>query len=158
MNDNLIFKKETHEYFFNNKKLISVSKILNNYFGDSYQNVPKDILKKAANRGSAVHKILELYLKNKTDPDVINKLKNIINKKLSYNQSIINYCNSALLSTKELNKLIKNDVISEKPLFYDFIAGTPDLISNNLLFDFKTYRVMTKQLKLKSELQLTAYW
>ncbi|WP_342218008.1 hypothetical protein [Spiroplasma endosymbiont of Amphimallon solstitiale] len=34
--NNLIFKKETHQYFIQNKELISVSKILDYYLGNSY--------------------------------------------------------------------------------------------------------------------------
>ncbi|MCZ6920259.1 MAG: hypothetical protein O7C60_09095 [Rickettsia endosymbiont of Ixodes persulcatus] len=45
----------------------------------------------------------------------------------------------------------------------DIIAGTPDLIFKTSLdlysiIDFKTYKVMTKELKEKAELQLTAYY
>ncbi len=45
----------------------------------------------------------------------------------------------------------------------DIVAGTPDLIFKNKLdlytiIDFKTYKVMSKELHCKAELQLTAYY
>lgn len=159
---NLTFKKDTHTYLLGNKKLISVSKILNNYFGESYKDVPKNILQAAANRGNAVHKVLELYFKNINSLDILFRIKNLIKFKKTFTETILNYCHTALdYADKQLKNIVVNDseLIIEQPFAYDIVAGTPDLvINNNLLIDYKTYKTMTKQLRLKAELQLTAYY
>lgn len=160
----LIFKKETHQYFKDNKELISVSKILNNYFESSYDNVPANILKAAANRGNAVHKILELYFKNINKENIIEKLKDLVLKQKTFSEVIKNYCNTALdwVSKSFWNK--DQILLSEKMFAYNGIAGTLDLLIKNeqlnlyFINDFKTYKSMTKQLKLKAELQITAYY
>ncbi|WP_339048034.1 hypothetical protein [Spiroplasma endosymbiont of Colias croceus] len=41
----LIFKKETHQYFLEDKELISVSRIIDNYLGFGYSHISPEILK-----------------------------------------------------------------------------------------------------------------
>ena len=93
----LEFNKDTHQYFINNKELISVSKILDNYFGNSYFckkcNINSsnckcknhcnlcDAIRNAIFRGKIVHKCLELYFKNINKNNIKEKLKESINKK-----------------------------------------------------------------------------
>lgn len=160
--NNLILDHKKHKYYINNKELISVSEILNNYFGNSYNKVPKEILEKAKIRGNVIHKILELYFKNINNININKKLKELINKK-NFSNIIKNYCNTAINSISSFilgfkkEQEIKNLII-EKSFNYKWIAGTPDLILNDIIIDYKTYKIMTKELRLKAELQLTAYY
>lgn len=57
----LEFDEETHTYTLEGKVLPSVTTLLND---GSYNNVDPEILKKACDRGTTIHKEIELYLKN----------------------------------------------------------------------------------------------
>ncbi|WP_339046190.1 hypothetical protein [Spiroplasma endosymbiont of Colias croceus] len=113
--NNLIFKKETHQYFIQNKELISVSKILDYYLGNSYckcNNCKYCFnIYNARIRGNAVHKIAELYFKNITIKNINNQIKNII--KDLFPENYLNYCYTLLeyLPTKFINN---NEYIIEK--------------------------------------------
>lgn len=158
----LIFNKKTHQYFLKNKELFSVSKILDNYLGSSYDKIPKAILESAIIKGNIVHKVAELYFKNiNNDNNVVKKIKNkLVNNK--FNENILSYC-FTLLNFLEKKFTEKLETISEQMFNADIVAGTPDLLFKNKLdlytiIDFKTYKVMNKELKIKAELQLTAYY
>ncbi|WP_338974205.1 PD-(D/E)XK nuclease family protein [Spiroplasma endosymbiont of Tricholauxania praeusta] len=161
--NNLIFKKETHQYFIKNKELISVSKILDYYLGNSYCKCNKCKycfnIHNARIRGNAVHKVAELYFQNINIKNITNQIKNYI--KDLFPKNYLNYCYTLLeyLPTKFINN---NEYISEKMFNADIVAGTPDLIYKennlNIIVDFKTYKVFTKELLEKSKLQIIAYY
>lgn len=165
---NLIFKKETHQYFVNEEEKISVSKILDNYLGSSYDKIPKEVLQQAIIRGNAVHKVAQLYFKNINCENVVEKIKGKIKTIPVFTEKILKYCDNLLQFLEEKFKKNK-EYISEQMYYADIVAGTPDLVFksdicietyNDLysIVDFKTYKNMTKELKYKAELQLTAYY
>ncbi|WP_338987037.1 PD-(D/E)XK nuclease family protein [Spiroplasma endosymbiont of Dasysyrphus albostriatus] len=159
----LIFKKDTHQYFLNNKELFSVSKILDNYLGSNYDKIPKAKLEKAIIRGNCVHKVAELYFKYKNNQNVVNEIKTKIKNKSVFTEKILEYCFTLLDFLEQKFKKDKEYYISEQMYYADIVAGTPDLIFKTELdlysiIDFKTYKVMTKELKEKATLQLTAYY
>ncbi|WP_425380753.1 PD-(D/E)XK nuclease family protein [Spiroplasma endosymbiont of Polydrusus pterygomalis] len=157
----LIFNKKTHQYFLKDKELFSVSKILDNYLGSSYDKIPKEILEPAIIKGNIVHKVAELYFKNINNDNLVKKIKDkLVNNK--FNENILSYC-LTLLNFLEKKFTGNLETISEQMFNADVVAGTPDLIFKNKLdlytiIDFKTYKVMSKVLKIKAELQLTAYY
>lgn len=55
----LEFIEDTHTYLFNGEILPSITQILNTKFGNKYDGIPSEVLKKASMRGSAVHKTIE---------------------------------------------------------------------------------------------------
>lgn len=58
------FDEATHTYTRNNQQYISVTTLLKNYnLSADYSNIPPDVLKKAAIRGTATHKELEDFIK-----------------------------------------------------------------------------------------------
>jgi hypothetical protein len=58
------FKQDTHEYLHNGDKYISVTELLKKYnLSVNYNDVPPDVLAKAATRGKATHSSLEAYIK-----------------------------------------------------------------------------------------------
>lgn len=55
------FEEEAHEYWLGDKQLSGITGIIKAMcFPDEYKDVPPEVLKKAAERGSAVHKDIEL--------------------------------------------------------------------------------------------------
>ncbi|WP_425380885.1 PD-(D/E)XK nuclease family protein [Spiroplasma endosymbiont of Polydrusus pterygomalis] len=160
---NLIFKKDIHKYFIDNKELISVSKIIDNYLGSNYSHIAPEILKNAGVRGKWVHKINELYLQNINKENIINNL--LIKLKSLTNEINYNYCQKSLIFLQEKFKENNNyEFIIEKSFGYDWIAGTLDLIYFNkqkdkyFIVDYKTYSQLDKFKLEKIKLQLTAYY
>ncbi|WP_338962432.1 PD-(D/E)XK nuclease family protein [Spiroplasma endosymbiont of Lasioglossum villosulum] len=159
----LIFKKETHQYFLEDKELISVSRIIDNYLGFSYSHIAPEVLKNASNRGKWVHKLNELYLQNINEENIINNLL----KKLKPVTNSINYsyCKKSLIFLKEKFKDKNNyEFIIEKPIADNLIAGTPDLVyldkkeNKYYLVDYKTYACIDEDKLKRIKLQLTAYY
>jgi hypothetical protein len=67
-NVNIKFIEDTHEYYVNGRKVISVSELINRYSSElniynDYANVPSHVLRKAALKGEALHKEIEDYEK-----------------------------------------------------------------------------------------------
>ncbi|WP_400255144.1 hypothetical protein [Spiroplasma endosymbiont of Cleonymus obscurus] len=58
----LIFKKETHQYFLEDKELISVSRIIDNYLGFGYSHIAPEVLKNASNRDKDEDKLKRIKL------------------------------------------------------------------------------------------------
>lgn len=158
----LIFKKETHQYFLDDKELISVSKIIDNYLGFGYSHIAPEVLKNAANRGKWVHKINELYLQNINKENIINNL--LIKLKSLTNELNYNYCQKSLIFLQEKFKENNYEFIIEKSFGYDWIAGTLDLIyfdkqkDKYFIVDYKTYSQLDKSKLERIKLQLTAYY
>ena len=58
------FREDTHEYFLDGRKLISVTQLMRKHgLAPSYDNVPSEVLKAKAERGTLVHKEIEDYIK-----------------------------------------------------------------------------------------------
>ncbi len=65
MNDDqvMLFDEESHEYTLNGTNFIPVTQLLKKYnLSANYTGIPANVLKKAAARGNAIHKALELYI------------------------------------------------------------------------------------------------
>ncbi len=126
----LIFKRETHQYFLDDKELISVSRIIDNYSGFEYSHISPEVLKNASVRGKWVHKLNELYLRNINEENIINNLL----KKIKPLTNNINhsYCKKSLMFLKDKFKHKNNyEFIIEKPIPDTLVAGTPDLVYLN---------------------------
>ena len=58
------FDKQTHTYTNDGRLLLSVTEVIKRYvFPDLYSNVPDEVLNKAAERGTAMHAVIERYIK-----------------------------------------------------------------------------------------------
>lgn len=59
------FREDTHQYFLDGKKLISVTQLMRKHgLAPSYDGVPDEVLRAKAERGTLIHKELEDYIKN----------------------------------------------------------------------------------------------
>lgn len=59
--DILEFDEDTHTYWCNNQKCISVTQLLKFKFPKKYDGIDEAILKKAAERGTYLHECIEMY-------------------------------------------------------------------------------------------------
>lgn len=126
---NLEFNEDTHTYFVDGERVDSVTQILHKVFPMKYADIPKDVLKKASERGTQVHKAIEAYCKGFDDGS--DEVKDF--KFLRKNYGFIP---------------IENEI----PLILDFgdktYAGTADLIMQMkglAVADIKTTSVLDKE-------------
>lgn len=125
----LEFEEETHTYKCDGEKVDSVTQILHKLFPNKYAGIPKDVLKKASERGTQVHKAIEAFCKGFDDGS--DEVKDF--KFLRKNYGFIP---------------IENEI----PLILDFggktYAGTADLIMQMkglAVADIKTTSVLDKE-------------
>lgn len=67
---------ETHTYIYNGVILPSITQILKFKFGNKYNSVDEKVLKRAAEKGTAVHQAIEDYEKRNIDNDACVELRN----------------------------------------------------------------------------------
>ena len=67
---------ETHTYLYDGVILPSITQILKIKFGNKYNGVSKEVLQKASERGTMVHKAIEDYEKRNLDNPDIKELRN----------------------------------------------------------------------------------
>ena len=67
---------ETHTYLYDGVILPSITQILKIKFGNKYNGVSKEVLKKASERGTQVHQAIEDYEKRNIDNPDIKELRN----------------------------------------------------------------------------------
>lgn len=122
----LKFVEESHQYFLDNVELPSVTTLIGEILGDKYEGVDADVLKRASEHGTKVHKLIEEF----------------------ENGKIVNYL---LLNEREIDNLeeykrIKGfDTLKTefKVHYKDLYAGTIDGIgvddeNNQIIYDIKT--------------------
>lgn len=59
----LIFDEESHTYYYDGKKGISVTQVMQKRFNKKYDGIDPEILKRAAKKGSYYHQCVEMYEK-----------------------------------------------------------------------------------------------
>ena len=67
---------ETHTYLYDGVILPSITQILKIKFGNKYNGVSKEVLQKASEKGTQVHKAIEDYEKRNIDNPNIKELRN----------------------------------------------------------------------------------
>jgi CRISPR/Cas system-associated protein endoribonuclease Cas2 len=121
------FDEQSHEYTRNGVTYISTTQLLKKFgLSADYAGIPDAVLQKAANKGKAVHKGLELYIQG--DDTMISLIKEV--------ELFNNYVTLKALDRKAM--------IPEQVIYNDQyrIAGTVDLQyvdgNSNIIADFKT--------------------
>ena len=119
------FREDTHEYFLDGKKLISVTQLMQKHgLAPNYDAVPSEVLRAKAERGTLIHKEIEDFIKN-----------------------------GEIGFTTELGEFIKyiteNDLtpyLSEEIVHNDIVAGTVDLFFDDYtIADIKTTATLHKE-------------
>lgn len=75
---------ESHTYIYNGIVYPSITQMLNVKFGKKYDGIPKEVLERAAERGTALHKAIEAYETQGIDSDD-QELRNYKFLKRAYN-------------------------------------------------------------------------
>lgn len=63
----LDFIEETHQYLVDGEKVESVTQILGRLFPNKYSDISPEVLKRASERGTQIHKAIEAYCKGFDD-------------------------------------------------------------------------------------------
>ena len=123
---NLTFIEDTHEYFLDDKKLISVTQLMQKHgLAPNYGDVPSEVLRAKAERGSLVHKEIEEYIKEGN---------------IGFTNELIEFINA------DKGEVLK----SEFKVNNDIVAGTVDLLL------YKNNEYIIADLKTTSELHIDA--
>lgn len=123
---NLTFIEDTHEYFLDDKKLISVTQLMQKHgLAPNYSEVPQEVLRAKAERGSLVHKEIEEYIKEGN---------------IGFTNELIEFINA------DKGEVLK----SEFKVNNDIVAGTVDLLL------YKNNEYIIADLKTTSELHIDA--
>lgn len=77
-NDELIYYDDTHTYFCNGVKCISVTQLLKFKFPSKYDGVSEQVLNKAAERGNKVHESIEMYCKYGIPSEELEEFRNFM--------------------------------------------------------------------------------
>ncbi|HOQ82481.1 MAG TPA: hypothetical protein PLL89_05415 [bacterium] len=119
MENELKFEKETHIYTVNNKTIPSVSEIVQDVVG-----LPYIADEWYLQRGNAIHKALALYLQGKLNEN-------------SVDERIRQYVENGKKAIKDISLV---PTLVEVMLYHKTLnfAGTPDLLSDTILVDYKT--------------------
>lgn len=130
------FREDTHEYFLDGKKLISVTQLMRKHgLAPNYDTVPSEVLRAKAERGTLIHKEIEDFIKD-----------------------------GEIGFTTELGEFIKhiteNDltpILSEVIAYNDIVAGTVDLyFADETIADIKTTATLHKE-AISWQLSIYAY-
>lgn len=80
-NSGVVFNPVDHTYTLNGKVLNGITHVIKDkLFPDEYKNVPEHILKQAAQRGSEIHKVIEMWDSCSIHTDNCLELENYINQ------------------------------------------------------------------------------
>lgn len=124
----ITFKEDTHEYFNEDKKLISVTQLMRKHgLAPDYGNIPEAVLRAKAERGTLIHKEIEDYIKN----------------------GEIGFTAEFTAFKKYADNSNANTYESEYILYNDICAGTADLIlidnGEFIIADIKTTATLHKE-------------
>jgi hypothetical protein len=142
------FDPETHTYTLGEKVLPSVTQIIKPL--EDFTGIPKDILAKAANWGTAVHEMIRLDIDKEFD---ITLLGDFSRKSL---QPVLGAWYDFVTDRyKSFDDLGDNLVSCEDPNYHKSLkyAGTPDLVTKDAIIDIKT----RKPKPFRDSVQIEAY-
>lgn len=110
------FDPEQHKYYDGLTELISVTQLLKKHgLATDYSAVPPSVLAKAAEKGTAIHKMIEQYVKGE---EVVGEYHDHLNRFVELFDGTFH----------ESEIVVGNDIV----------AGTVDLIGDDVLADIKT--------------------
>lgn len=126
MTDIIKFDEAEHKYYINGEEAISATTLMKKYeLSADYGGISKDVLAKAAAKGNAIHKALELHIGGVPNPGLFDEVK-LFDDYMSKRKIALSDCES-------------EQIVYDKDYM---IAGTLDLMyptdTSTIIADFKT--------------------
>lgn len=143
----LEFIETTHTYLYDGVVLPSVTQLLQKKFGSKYDGIPKSVLQRAAERGTALHKAIEDYEYQGIESDMM-ELENYKRLKVMHGFSVMgNEIPLVLFQDGEPVAAGRCDLfIAKKGVFgLGDIKRTYRLDRNYLTYQLNIYRVAFMQ-------------
>jgi len=138
-----VFKDDTHQYFLNGKELPSVSAVIEPL--TDFSNIPKATLDHKASLGTEFHHSIALYLKDDIDESTIDE--RLVKPFEAFKKWAVH---------------LRNIVAIEEPSYHKTLgyAGTPDLVVETAIYDFKLrpYQPITDILQLEAYRHMVSNW
>ncbi len=133
--DNFKFIEETHEYFLNDKRIPSVSNIIKPLV--NYGHINPVVLANKAALGTEFHRVIGLHFTKELDVDSIEERLTLPYQAFCKWEAGTNLGISQAVEVKKYHKRL-------------LFAGTPDLVTDTDLYDFKLriYNKTTDPLQL----------
>jgi hypothetical protein len=130
------FREDTHEYFLDGRKLISVTQLMRKHgLAPSYDAVPSEVLRVKAERGTLIHKEIEDYIKR---------------NEVGFTTELMEFC-------YHINHNNIKPIASEEIVYSDLVAGTVDLVlDDGTIADIKTTATLHKE-AVSWQLSIYAY-
>lgn len=114
---NIVFDEQKHEYLLGEKKLSGITHIIHQYIcKDKYDGVSDETLKAASDRGSSIHKMIELLVCGFPILDKAPEVDNFIKLQL---ETGIHFIESEYLVSDETNFATKIDLVDDVHNLYD---------------------------------------
>lgn len=146
-NDELVYYDDTHTYFCNGVKCISVTQLLKFKFPRKYDGVSDQVLNKAAERGNKVHESIEMYCKYGIPSEELEEFRNFMFLKKMFGFEVKANEVPIILKYKDLIVCGRLDLVllENEELMLGDIKSTSALDKEYLAYQLNLYRLAYQQ-------------
>lgn len=143
--ESIIFDEIGHTYTKKSTGDIipSVTQVISAVYGSGLENAPAELVERAANKGTKIHKEIETFIKGEPLPETLSAETN----------HFIVYANNNL----HLDVYAKTEMILHASTPFGEVCGTTDLFTGGYLLDYKTSKTATRKQIEKWQMQLSFY-
>lgn len=139
----IIFDEIGHTYTYQDRIIPSVTQVIGAVYGTGLENAPAEFVQRAADKGTAIHKEVNLWL---------NKELKAVNFKYEETHSFL------LWALSKNFKYTKSEFIAYASTPFGEICGTVDLFADGYIYDLKTSKTATNKQIDKWQKQLSFYY
>lgn len=146
-NDELVYYDDTHTYYCNGEKCVSVTQLLKYKFPKKYEGISEEVLKRAAERGTYIHECIEMYERFGLPSEEIEEFRNYLFLKEKFNFGVEENEVPIILKYKNLTICGRLDLVlteGEQLLLAD-IKTTATLDKEYLALQLNLYRLAYQQ-------------
>ena len=146
-NDILEFEESTHTYWCNGQECISVTQLLQYKFPNKYANINKEVLDRAAERGTFVHECIEMYERYGIDSSEIQEFRDYLFLKEKFNFKVTGNELPIIIKYKDLIVCGRLDLIlqeGDKQGLGD-IKSTSTFDKTYLAYQLNLYKIGVEQ-------------
>lgn len=146
-NDELVYYDDTHTYYVNGKKCISVTQLLKHKFPCKYDGVSEAVLNNAAKRGNQVHESIEMYEVYGLPSNELQEFRNYLFLKKTFGFEVKGNEVPIILKYRDLIVCGRLDLVlvENGELMLGDIKSTSALDKEYLAYQLNLYRIAYQQ-------------
>lgn len=152
----LKFDEETHSYWFNDVKCVSVTQVLHKLNPSKYKDIDPEVLKKAATRGSEIHNAIEIYETLGLENNDLQEFRNYKFLRKYYMFDVLEVEQPVVIEYKGHFFCGRYDGVLAEPLPPEEIKRENQIANRICLYDIKTTATLDKEY-LSMQLSLYKY-